>query len=353
MTFQKQLLKWYDAHRRDLPWRTKDGSRVDPYHVFLSEAMLQQTQVVTVTPYFNRFIEQLPTIESLAAADEQTVLRLWQGLGYYSRARNLRKAAQAIVADHGGVVPKDLTQLLALPGVGRYTAGAIASIAHDCRAPILDGNVVRVLCRIDGVRDDPREPKTRDGLWLRAEKILPKARCGDFNSALMELGATVCTPRNPQCLICPVRSHCVAYREQIQDQIPPPKKSKPTPLSLRRVFVISCEFQGGPKVLIEQRPPSGRWAGLWQFVTVPVDSLGEKLLPPELPFRIDPPVMLGEVSHGLTHRRYTFQAFAARADASASQANLAPRIWTGLDELDHYPMSKPQLAIARLMREGA
>ena len=212
-TFQSRLLRWYDAHHRKLPWRAVgDGSHrtLDPYHVLVSETMLQQTQVATVIPYYQRFLEKFPTFQSLADADTQDVLRLWQGLGYYSRARNLQAAAREVVSRFGGKVPTNLDDLLTLPGVGRYTAGAIASIAHNLRVPILDGNVARVLCRLDAIESDPRDKSTNQHLWFRAEEILPHSRLGDFNSALMELGATVCTPRNPQCLVCPVREHCQA-----------------------------------------------------------------------------------------------------------------------------------------------
>src|SRR3954466_12295844 len=191
--FARHLLAWFDRHQRALPWRTV--APLDPYIVLVSEAMLQQTQVATVIPYFQRFIARFPTVTALAESDEQQVLRLWQGLGYYSRARNLRAAARMVVQEFNGQVPQTVQELLSLPGVGRYTAGAVASIAFGKRAPILDGNVARVLCRLDCIRDDPREPATRELLWSRAAQILPKSRLGDFNSALMELGALVCTPR--------------------------------------------------------------------------------------------------------------------------------------------------------------
>jgi A/G-specific adenine glycosylase len=211
--FARRLLAWYDGAQRRLPWRVDDrsGRAPNPYHVLVSEAMLQQTQVATVIPYFNRFIERFPTLADLAAADEQDVLRLWQGLGYYTRARNLRAAARAVASEYGGELPRRRDDLLKLPGVGRYTAGAVASIAFDTRAPILDGNVARVLCRVDRIETDPRERATQDLLWRRAEQILPRKRVGAFNTALMELGATVCIPRSPQCLICPVRRHCEAH----------------------------------------------------------------------------------------------------------------------------------------------
>src|SRR5205814_3010629 len=187
--FARRLLDWYDRHRRDLPWRAAENSHLDPYYVLVSETMLQQTQVATVIPYFHRFIEAFPTIRALADADEQHVLRLWQGLGYYYRARNLHAAAKRIVAQHAGIIPANLQELHALPGVGRYTAGAIASLAFNVRAPILDGNVARVLCRLSAIASDARERRTRERLWKRPEEYLPDenrnwlALLRDFNLA--------------------------------------------------------------------------------------------------------------------------------------------------------------------------
>ncbi|MEZ6191711.1 MAG: A/G-specific adenine glycosylase [Phycisphaerales bacterium] len=201
---RQRLLKWYDAHRRHLPWRADKSETPNPYHVLVSEAMLQQTQVATVIPYFNRFIEALPTVDDLAAADEQAVLRLWQGLGYYRRARNLHAAAKAIQQEHGGKVPDTIEALLKLPGVGRYTAGAIASIAYGRPAPILDGNVARVLARLFLIEQPVDAPKTRNTLWQLAEQLVPDKRAGDFNQAVMELGALVCTKVNPSCEACPL-----------------------------------------------------------------------------------------------------------------------------------------------------
>ena len=313
--FHKLLLRWYEKNRRDLPWRVPPGApadaRPEAYHVLVSELMLQQTQVATVIPYFHRFLERFPDFETLAAAPEQDVLRLWQGLGYYSRARNLQAAARRVVNEFGGRVPDDLPSLLSLPGVGRYTAGAVASLAFDRRAPILDGNVARVLCRLDRIEDDPRQPATVKRLWLRAEEILPKKRVGDFNSALMELGATVCTPRTPRCLFCPVRDACEAFASGTQERIPVRRKVKPTPLVKRWTFAV----RRGERWLIEQRPAKGRWAGMWQFVTVEpcegeaCDPVASKLLS----FPVNGVRTLGEVTHALTHRRYSFSAFACEA----------------------------------------
>lgn len=348
-TFARRLLTWYDAARRDLPWRVDRSASPDqlpdPYHVMVSEAMLQQTQVATVIPYFHRFLERFPTLASLAEADEQDVLRLWQGLGYYSRARNLRAAAQRVMADFGGRLPTRVDELLTLPGVGRYTAGAISSIAFGERAPIVDGNVARVLCRIDKILADPRDRETVEVLWMRAEQILPHERLGDFNSSLMELGATVCTPRSPQCLICPVSEHCEAFAAGVQEQIPPPKKAKVSPLEKRWTFIVRT----GDRFLVEQRPATGRWASLWQFVTLPeTDDEPLAALRKTTGLAIHSKTTLspvGFVTHALTHRRYEFTVFTCETTAAAPNGT---RTWVTLAELDRLPLSRPQLKVAQI-----
>lgn len=340
--FRRRLLGWYDRSRRQLPWRVAPGSDAapDPYHVLVSETMLQQTQVATVVPYFLRFIERFPTFAALAAAPRQDVLRLWQGLGYYSRARNLQAAAQAVVAMPDGKLPSQPEELLELPGIGRYTAGAIASIAFGRRAPVLDGNVMRVLCRLDKVVADPRERPTNQLLWRRAEEVLPEKRIGDFNSALMELGATVCTPRNPQCLLCPVARHCEAAAAGVQARIPAPRKSRPTPLHRRRTYCIVR----GNRLLIEQRPPTGRWAGMWQFITFDADGADGH------PRGLVDARRLGEVSHALTHRRYEFQVFLADAKSGKLPPSDNPRRWVSTQEIDRYPLPRPHLKILEMFR---
>jgi A/G-specific adenine glycosylase len=351
--FRKSLLNWYDRSRRDLPWRVgadaPPGAKPDPYHVLVSEAMLQQTQVATVIPYFRRFIERLPTISDLASADEQDVLRLWQGLGYYSRARNLRGTAKIVIERFSGRVPRDLQDLLSLPGVGRYTAGAIASLAFDEPAPILDGNVVRVLCRIDKVEDDPRTQPVRDVLWVRAEEILPSRRVGDFNSALMELGATVCTARAPKCMFCPVQRHCAAFAAGAQERIPPPAKAKARPVEKRWTICV----RRGEEWLIEQRPAKGRWAGMWQFVsTVARDAAGPRAkdVAALVGMRVSKPRRLGAVSHGLTHRQYEFDVFACEVKPVVRAAHdPSPRRWVRLEGLSAYPLPRPHVRVAALL----
>lgn len=349
MNFQRILLSWYRKCRRDLPWRVpRDapaGSRPNPYHVLISEAMLQQTQVATVIPYFLRFISELPTLADLAAAPEQQVLRLWQGLGYYNRARNLQRAAQAIMQQHGGVIPRSIEALRQLPGIGPYTAGAIASLAYDEPAALIDGNVTRVLCRIDAVTEDPRTPAVKNRLWARAGELVPREGAGDFNSALMELGATVCTPRNPQCPSCPVRKLCAANRAGIQEQIPP--RAKPAPRPVERRWVIAIERRG--RYLIEQRPPTGRWAGLWQFVTLMAEELlTQSRVESETGLGVGPLCRLGSIEHTLTHRQYQFELYTCQALVGKARP---PRRWVRLSELDGYPLSRPQLRMAEMLRD--
>jgi A/G-specific adenine glycosylase len=340
---RRRLLAWYAQHRRDLPWRLNAlaSERPDAYHVLLSEFMLQQTQVATVIPYFTRFLEAFPTIAALAAADEERVLRLWQGLGYYSRARNLLRAAKAVVERFDGKVPTTVDNLLTLPGIGRYTAGAIASIAHGTRAPIVDGNVIRVLCRLDAIRDDPRTTPALAALWVRAEELVPRAAPGDFNSAMMELGATVCVPRNPQCLICPVAATCEARELGIQDQIPPPKKARPTPLERRTIYCCRRQRDDRSEFAFEQRPANGRWAGLWQFITRPADA-------PLPGVDSSDAIPLGRIEHGLTHRRYEFDVMRVEKDLP-----LPPTVrWLTLEESETLPLPKPHVRARELLRSG-
>ncbi len=350
-SFSRRLLAWYGRNRRDLPWRADSsvGRVPEPYHVLVSEAMLQQTQVATVIPYYNRFIKRFRGVFDLAAADEQDVLRLWQGLGYYSRARNLQAAARLIVNRLGGKLPRTVDALRELPGIGRYTAGAVASIAFGARAPIVDGNVARVLCRVDRIETDPRDRKTQDLLWQRAEEILPKRNVGDFNSALMELGATVCTPRSPQCLLCPVRGHCAAFAAGVQEQIPAPRKAKPTPLHQRTTFCI----RRGDAWLIEQRPLKGRWARMWQFITVEKCPDNGSKFPPaaKLSLKLSTPRKLGTVTHALTHRRYEFDVYACECDGDAAgDGGDGARRWSTLDGLSEYPLPRPHLKVVEMLR---
>lgn len=260
------MLAWYDRAQRDLPWRHTS----DPYAIWLSETMLQQTQVATVIPYYQRFLALFPTVAALAQASRQQVLTAWAGLGYYRRARHLHEAAQQMVERHNGQVPATLEALRALPGIGRYTAGAVASIAFGQRAPVLDGNVMRVLARLLVLRADIAKPQTQKYLWEVAERLVPVRRPGDFNQALMELGATICTPVAPKCNACPVRRLCRAAAAGVQEELPVKRAKKPRPV-VRRVAVV---LTAGSDVLLLQRPAGVLWEHMWEF---PLLEVSEKL----------------------------------------------------------------------------
>lgn len=251
------LLAWWDRGRRDLPWRRTQ----DPYAVWVSEIMLQQTRIDTVIPYYHRFLSKLPTVESLARARIDTVLKLWEGLGYYSRARNLHKAAGVIVRQCGGRFPQEVEGLQKLPGVGRYTAGAIASIAFGQPAPLVDGNVIRVLSRIFCIREDPTRSGVKNRIWHLAESLVCTKRPGDLNQSMMELGALVCKPLNPDCPNCPVKRLCQARKENLQNDLPRMPKAKKLPQYTIAVGIVS---KNG-KVLIGKRRPEGMLGGLWEF----------------------------------------------------------------------------------------
>lgn len=257
--FASALLAWFDEHgRKDLPWQHPR----DAYRVWLSEVMLQQTQVVTVIPYFQRFVAALPTLRDLAAADEDTVLALWSGLGYYRRARFLQRAAQLCVERHDGELPRDFEALAALPGIGRSTAGAILAQAHGLRFPILDGNVKRVLTRYLGIHGHPGQGAVEKALWQHAGALTPAGRVADYTQAIMDLGATVCVRSRPLCEACPFAATCVAKRDNLTAQLPSAKPAKALP-TRDTVMLILRDTQG--RILLERRGPQGVWSGLWSL----------------------------------------------------------------------------------------
>ncbi len=255
--FAQRLLTWFDQHgRHDLPWQHPR----EPYRVWLSEIMLQQTQVTTVIRYFERFIARFPTTAALAAAPVDDVLALWAGLGYYARARNLHRCAQQIVTEHGGEFPRSVEALCALPGIGRSTAGAILAQAHGAHVAILDGNVRRVLARHAAIPGWPGESAVQNQLWALSESLLPEARLADYTQALMDLGATLCTTRKPQCTACPVADDCAALAQNAVAQFPQPRPKKSRPQRGVRVLLAR---DGAGALLLERRPPVGIWGGLW------------------------------------------------------------------------------------------
>lgn len=262
----KALLKWFDQYgRHDLPWQHP----ITAYRVWLSEVMLQQTQVTTVIPYFQRFIKQFPTIIDLANADLDTVLHLWSGLGYYARGRNLHKAAQMIRDQFAGEFPIEFHDIVALPGIGRSTAGAIASIALKQRYPILDGNVKRVLTRYAAIAGYPGDKQVADKLWQLADQLTPNERIADYTQAIMDLGATVCTRSKPKCSLCPLQQQCQAYQTNSVKDYPGKKPKKTIPIR-KTVMVIA---RSDEQVLLQQRPTTGIWGGLWSFPEMELDDI--------------------------------------------------------------------------------
>ena len=256
-TIRRRLLRWYNQYARDLPWRQTR----DPYAIWISEIMLQQTLVDTVIPYYLRFLRRFPTVAQLARAHPDTVLKLWEGLGYYSRARNMHKAAQVIMKDLDGVFPDTHAGLLELPGIGRYTAGAIASIAFDLPEPLVDGNVARVFCRLFNIDKDPKSTPVQKQLWEIAERLVQGKHPGHLNQALMELGALICRPQQPDCGRCPLKNGCQARDMGKQNELPAmaPKKKVPT-----YTVALGIIWRHG-KILIDQRKPEGHLGGLWEF----------------------------------------------------------------------------------------
>lgn len=256
--FQKQLLAWFDIHgRKDLPWQ----QNINPYRVWVSEIMLQQTQVVSVISYFQRFMERFPTVQSLADAELDEVLQYWAGLGYYARARNLHKTAQTI-ASNAGNFPQTVEELSSLPGIGRSTAGAILSIACGQSQPILDGNVKRVLARFHAIKGWPGDTKVAAELWQISQRYTPSERTGDYTQAMMDLGATLCTRSKPRCDLCPVFNNCLAIQLGLVNTLPQPKPRKTLPIK-QLYFLIMQDSQR--LLLLEKRPPTGIWGGLWSL----------------------------------------------------------------------------------------
>ncbi len=320
---RRDLLRWYDGAARDLPWRRTR----DPYAIWVSEVMLQQTRVETVIPYYERFLERFPTPQALAEADEDTVLSHWSGLGYYRRARLLHAGVREVVAQYGGKVPEDAQRRLDLPGVGRYTAGAIGSIAFDKEEPIVDGNVTRVLARVFGVRTPVGSSETTRRLWELAAQLVPGQRPGAFNQALMELGATLCTPKQAACDACPLVEHCEAHARGELDELPLSKPRK-APIEFRLTAVVASSGRGTARSVWLTKGDAALFGGLWGVPMTegpPRDALRRAGVRARLQA-----AAVGQVDHVLTHRHMridVFRATGARAEASASRRSFtAPEL---------------------------
>jgi A/G-specific adenine glycosylase len=350
------LLAWYRVHKRDLPWRGQS-----PYAIWVSEIMLQQTQVATVIPFFLRFLERFPTVQALADAPIEDVLKHWAGLGYYARARNLHRAAQLVVAQHGGRVPDTPEVIETLPGIGRYTAGAILSIAYNVPRPLVDANVIRVLSRVFGLRGDPKSSANQTALWSFAAQLVETAQeaPGDFNQGLMELGALVCEPSDPKCEQCPLLAVCVAGNSPDPSALPefPPNRAT---VAVTHSSAIVRNSAG--EVLIIQRPLHGLWGGLWEFPRV---ACASDETPQEGAIRaardvagleVQVGAKIGKVKHGVTHHRitlYGFEAIPSSPDAAPSPLACNTARWEVLDALDNYAFSSPQVLLRDALHNHA
>ena len=347
--FQAALGRWFERHKRPMPWR----ETADPYRIWVSETMLQQTQVETVIRYYDRFISRFPTVRDLAKAGSQEVMKLWEGLGYYSRARNLHAAAKLVVRRYGGKIPDSPEALLSLPGIGRYTAGAILSIAHGKSEPVLDGNIIRVLSRLFRCTENVRLPGTVNRLWRTAKFILPADGARIHNEALMELGATVCRPRQPGCQDCPVSGFCEAFRFSVQNELPvkPPGKRIP------HVDVTAGIIWNQKKFLITLRPPKGLLGGLWEFPGGKLEP-GETLqaclrreIREELGIRVDVGRLLVSVKHAYTHFRITLNVF----ECAYSGGTLRPKgcddtRWISAGQLDRYAFPGADRKVIQILK---
>ena len=348
---RRRLLAWYAKHARDLPWRR---SR-DPYRVWVSEVMLQQTQVATVRDYFTRFIAAFPDVRRLATADEADVLRLWEGLGYYRRARQLHAAARQVVAHHGGEFPQEPNELLALPGIGRYTAGAIASIAFDKRTAILEANTIRLLSRLITYRGNPHSTAGQRLLWQVAEEILPHKHVAKFNQALMELGSLVCTPAEPKCGECPLAMLCAANAAGLQHKIPA-AKPRPVTTELREAAVV---VRKNDSILMRHCGDDERWAGLWDFPRFELESSGPLFARQEIVSKVaaqtgitcEPGTLLNTLKHGVTRYRITLDCYEAAFVAGRVRLRISAAIrWLPLAQLKALPLSATGRIIAHLIR---
>jgi A/G-specific adenine glycosylase len=345
---RRLLLTWFDRHRRDVPWRFNR----DPYRIWVAEVMLQQTTVAAVVPYFERFVARYPTLKDLASAKEQDVLRLWEGLGYYRRARHLHAAARILHKKFDSRIPNDPNVLATLPGFGRYTVNAVLSQAYDRPLPILEANSQRVFARLLAETGDLRRAETRTRLWDLATDLLPKERAGDFNQAVMELGALVCTPTHPECPTCPLRKYCQASRQGKQDEIP----RKGPRLETAAEDEVAVVLRDGGKVFVVQRPAdASRWPAMWEFPHQPVEFLeaprdaAQRLLQ-RLGFEGEVTGELTTIRHAVTRFRITMTCLEAERRNGAFRPDMYPHgRWQSVQALDRLPFSVPQRRLCRIL----
>lgn len=345
--FRRDLIDWYTQHKRSMPWRETD----DPYRIWVSEIMLQQTRVDTVRDYYPRFLEAFPTVEALAAADRDDVLKYWEGLGFYARARHLHEAARDVVAEHDGTVPDTMDALRDLKGIGPYTAAAVLSIAYQKPHAVLDGNVTRVLSRVVAYEEDATTTQSQRTLRALANELLDPDRPGDFNQAMMELGALVCTPSTPLCDRCPLQQVCRAHDAGTEEDYPVTPESTPVP---HHDIAVGLVFEDG-RLLIQRRPDEGLLGGLWEFPGGKQEE-GESMaeacrreVKEELGIEVAVEEPFYTLSHAYSHFKITLHAFRCRIETGSPEAREdQPFRWVNLDELDDYAFPR---ANRRLIEE--
>ena len=350
MSLQENLIQWFRKNQRPLPWRR----HYRPYEVWVSEIMLQQTQVETALPYFDRWMKTLPSVEALARADQKIVLKLWEGLGYYSRARNIHESARRIMKDHGGAFPGNYDDILALKGIGRYTAGAIASIAFNQDKPIVDGNVLRVLSRVYAIAEPIDVEKNKEHFWKLQESLIPKNQARDFNQALMELGALVCLAQNPRCAVCPLRSECRAHLMKKTSEFPVRSAKKKTVKVTAAALIISKN----KKYFLHRRPLGKIMGGLWEFPewklaqdkkisfgVIEKEILGKTK--EEFGHSLKKINYLGIIKRNYTNHLETLHVFAGETEKNLKSNRSWPSIWASAENFKKYPFSSAHAKIAK------
>jgi A/G-specific adenine glycosylase len=341
--FSKPLLEWFASHgRKNLPWQLPRS----PYRVWISEIMLQQTQVQTVIPYFERFMARFPSINKLAQAHEDEVLSLWSGLGYYSRARNLHRTAQIIASEYQGIFPNQLELVHALPGIGASTAAAILSQAFNQPTAILDGNVKRVLTRFFAIKGHPEQAAIKKQLWQLADSCMPQEQCADYTQAIMDLGATCCTTKNPDCQHCPVQDHCLALKYREQHLYPTKKIKKPVPIQQQQLLVL-CNHED--KIYLEKRPSSGLWGGLWCLPGLDEGKCPLDFIQMEYDLTGESPQHLIAFKHRFSHFLLEINALRIKTKALGTKLAEPKGQWFAKEHLSSLGLAKPTSKILSLL----
>lgn len=345
--FNEILLSWYDRNKKALPWRESN----EAYKIWISEIMSQQTQVETVIPYYERFLKQYPTLADLAAADDAELLKLWEGLGYYSRARNLKTGAQQVMAEFGGVFPKNLAEIRSIKGIGPYSAASISSISFNAPEPAIDGNLFRVTSRLFKISDDISKASSRKVFDGYLRKLISPSRAGDFNQALMDLGATICHPKSPKCQTCPLIDYCQAYADSTQENFPVKSKK----IKQRQLYYQAFAIERAGRYLMVQRPASGLLADMWTFPLVEVAEHADIRLPAEFKDQVIKYDEIGEISHVFSHLKWHVRLIVCQMEEGlindeVTLYNEVNQAWLSKSDLKTRALAGPQIKLFKLLK---